>query len=94
MKINGLHWQAIHETLPSDNEEATLGLNCPAELTIKIQHGLSEELERRTFIHELVHAIAFSFGMHLQDEEEVAEFVSCYFDLIRKIVRDYDRGQL
>lgn len=94
MKLNGLYWNIKHDTLPTDEAESTLGLTCPAELTIKIQHGLNDELERRTFIHELAHAICFSYGIHLENEEEACEFVSDYFDLIKKIMKKFDKGGL
>lgn len=94
MKINKIPWQVELCNLPNDGENKTLGLCEAGEQIIKLQNGLNKEIARQTYIHELLHAIIFSYGLHLEDEESVCDFVAAHFSLIEKLVKRFDNGTL
>ena len=94
MKINGLKWTV--ETIDADdprlNEDGFfLGLCVFLEQKIYLRAGMSKELTRHTLIHELVHAIRFSYGIKdgKMDEEQVCEFVAAHFDTIERLLNGF-----
>lgn len=60
---------------------------------INIQHGLTKDLERITFIHELLHALELNTGIKYCEEEQIEQFAhGLYFvlknnpDLVRYLL--------
>lgn len=104
LRINGLVWkfycvQRNDEKLKVKDTEC-LGVTYYKDLQIFLDCSLSEELFRQTVIHELIHAFAFSFGVHLianeKTEESVCDFMGAHLDEIymtaNKIMSVYDKG--
>lgn len=96
MKINGLKWK-IKTLDPDDerlNEDATyMGLCVFLEQTIYIRAGMSKEQTKRTILHELIHAIIFSYGLDPDmDEEGICNFVSAHFDELTKLMSEVKNG--
>jgi hypothetical protein len=103
-KINGLNWTV--QSVQSENEKlklknnACLGVTYCQDLQIFLDGTLAKELYRQTVIHELVHAFAFSFGVHLvaneKTEESVCDFIGAHLDEIystaNKIMDSYYGG--
>lgn len=89
IRINKLGW--IVQTVQRNHEkmDGSLGKVYFNDLLIFIDESLSEELFRQTVIHELVHAFAFSFGIHLfaneETEESVCDFIGAHLDAIYKL---------
>lgn len=89
-KANGLTWEV--QSVQRDNEKLKLngneclGITYYKDLQIFLDCSLSKELFRQTVIHELVHAFAFSFGVHLvanaKTEEPVCDFMGSHLDEI------------
>ncbi len=103
-KVNGLTWevqsvQRNNDKLKVNNDEC-LGVTYYKDLQIFLDCSLSKELFRQTVIHELVHAFAFSFGVHLvaneKTEEPVCDFMGSHLDEIymtaNKIMAVYKEG--
>lgn len=87
---NGLIWEV--QSVQRDNEKLKvrngecLGVTYYRDLQIYLDCGLPKELFRQTVVHELVHAFAFSFGIHLvaneKTEEPVCDFLGSHLDEI------------
>ncbi len=103
-KINGLKWEVYsvqrddEKLKVKDNE--CLGITYYKDLQIFLDRSLSRELFRQTVIHELIHAFAFSFGVHLianeKTEESVCDFMGSHLDEIymtaNEIMAVYNKG--
>lgn len=94
IKINNLEWNVFfvprdHNKLEADGVQC-LGKAYFDDLHIYLDKSVSEELMRQTVIHELVHAFLFSYGVHVEcnddydTEEAVCDFCGAYFDKIKK----------
>lgn len=82
--IGSLKWVVSY--VPSDNEglkcdsgEQAFGMTYYKTCHIYIDNTLQSALIRSTVIHELVHAVAFSYGIHLIANEETEESVADFF---------------
>lgn len=95
--IQGIVWTV--EYRDKDNEKLQLdgepcfGVTNYEENKIYIRAGMQEEMERRTVVHELVHAYAFSRAVAFaarenEIEERVCEFVAAYQ---RQIAEDAEK---
>lgn len=95
-KANELKWevqsvQREHEKLKLNGNEC-LGVTYYKDLQIFLDGSVSKELFRQTVIHELIHAYAFSFGVHLvaneKTEESVCDFMGSHLDEIYKTANE------
>lgn len=98
--IGSLKWAVSY--VSSDNE----GLKCDSGQAfgqtyyktchIYIDNTLQPALIRSTVIHELVHAFAFSYGIHLmaneETEEPVADFFGTFGDEIIRLTDQIMKG--
>lgn len=92
IKINGLKWLVKNGNGNSAeltlNDAPCLGITKYVKCEIVIRSDLSKELYRSTVVHELVHAYAFSYGVHLianeETEESICDFIGAYLDAIHK----------
>lgn len=98
MKINGLKWDV--EILQPDDEQLNgdstyMGLCVFLEQKIYLRGGMSKKLTERTFLHELVHAFIFSYGINEDmDEEGICNFISAHFDGFQKIIQEVKDGHI
>lgn len=91
--INHLTWDVYfvdknHEKLvDEDGKQDAYGITLFRECEIYIDAELPSGMLRRTITHELVHAIAFTYGVHLDkvDEEEICEFIASIFDELKTL---------
>lgn len=97
IKINDLKWKVIfapceHEKLQSNSAQC-LGITYFGDLQIYINKDISDELIKQTIVHELTHAFLFSYGIHIEGdnenklEEMICDFCGAYLDKINKISR-------
>lgn len=95
IKINGLEWTVFfvtreHDKLEMDDMQC-MGITYFSDLQIYLDKTLSAELMRQTVIHELVHAFLFSYGIHIEcdndkdTEEAVCDFCGAYFGKLGKL---------
>lgn len=89
--INGLKWKVFNadpesKNLRNSRDVKCFGITSYPRLMIFLRNDQAPELYRQTLIHELVHAYAFSFGVHLyadeNTEESVCDFFGAYADKI------------
>lgn len=94
IKINNLEWDVFfvpreHNKLDDDGIPC-LGKAYFNDLQIYFDKNVAENLMRQVVIHELTHAFLFSYGVHVEcnddydTEEAVCDFCGAYFDKIRK----------
>lgn len=88
VKINGLKWKIFFVASESpkltdeDNKRNILGITYFRECEIYIDKNLSKPLRRQTVIHELVHALLFSYGIDIEGatEENVCDLIGAHLD--------------
>ncbi len=93
--INGFEWKVHfvsqnHDELTDDNGKPSLyGVALMRECEIYIDGDLPKGLMEKIVTHELVHAVAYSYDVDLDnvDEEKMCDFIWTYFDAI-KLYRD------
>lgn len=91
--INGIGWAVFfvdktNEYLVDENgEQNAYGITLLREGVIYIDEGLSEGLTRKIVTHELVHAIAFTYSVELDelDEEQICDFIATHFDELKTL---------
>lgn len=91
--INGLVWQVFfvekgHSELADDNGgQPAYGIALFRKCNIFIDRGLPRQLLKQTLTHELVHAIAFSYGTNidLENEEKICDFIAAHFDELKTL---------
>lgn len=89
MIINGVRWRVrlvspAHPMLLTPHNTHALGVCDKVTQTIYIDKTLNSAMIKKVIIHEIVHAIMFSYKINLSYEEEelIANFVSEYGDEI------------
>lgn len=89
--INGYKWNVVYThsrpDLSRSDGALTLGVTDRNTMCIYIYDKLSEYMERKVLIHELVHAWIFSYSIYLdlEQEEFVCSFIDTYgTDIINK----------
>ena len=101
IKINKLNWNVKAVPMGCDNLKMESGADCfgiikYTDLSIYLGITASADLFRQTTIHELVHAFAFSFGVHLfadeNTEEPICDFVGSHLDDIHAITNRIMEG--
>lgn len=93
IKINRTEWKVFfvdktHAQLADESgEQIAYGITLPRECEIYIDNGLPKGMMRKIVTHELVHAIAFSYGVNLEHatEEDICDFIGIYFDVLKPI---------
>ena len=88
VKINGLKWKVhfVKSSSPKlandNNSESFLGVAYCKKCEIYIDKSLSKPLRKQTVIHELVHALLFSYGIDIEGatEENVCDFIGAHLD--------------
>lgn len=91
MDINGFEWKVQfveenHEALVNETgEPAAFGITLLQKGEIYIESDLPKGLAEKIVTHEVVHAIAFSYGIDLDlvDEEKICDFIGTYFNVIQ-----------
>ncbi len=91
--INGLEWTVclVDKTHPKLADENGMpdayGITVFRDCEIYIDCWLQEELFKQTTTHELVHALAFSYGEDLDraNEEDFCNFVGAHFDELKTL---------
>ena len=93
IKINGLKWKIFFVASESpkltdeDNKRNILGITYFRECEIYIDKSLSKPLRKQTVIHELVHALLFSYGINAEGatEEEICDLIGAHLDELVKL---------
>lgn len=89
IKINGLEWKVylVDQNHPKLADKNAYGITYFRECEIYIDSELPAPLLKQIVIHELVHAIAFSYGVVLVGaaEEGFCDFVAAHFDEIKTL---------
>ncbi len=93
VNINGLNWNVFfvdkhyEELVDEDGEQNAYGVALLREGEIYIDDSLPEGLMRKIVTHELVHAVAFTYSVDLEnaDEEKMCDFVATHFDEIKTL---------
>lgn len=77
------------------NNDFNYGITCYNDAHVYVSKDLPIDLRKRTLLHETVHAILFSYMLRKYEsftEEELADFVAKYFDIIYTITNNVMRG--
>ena len=93
VKINGLKWKVFFvkndspKLIDETDGTAALGFTYFRECEIYIDKSLSKPLRRQTVIHELVHALLFSYGINAEGAtaEEICDLISAHLDELVKL---------
>lgn len=89
IKINELEWKVflVDQNHPKLADENAYGITHFRECEIYIDSELSPPLFKQIVTHELVHAVAFSYGVELVDatEEGICDFTAAHFDEIKTL---------
>lgn len=91
--INGFAWNVFFvdkthpELIDENGEQDAYGITLFREGEIYIDSELPDGLMRKTIVHELMHAIAFSYGVDLEcaSEETICDFVGAHFDELKTL---------
>ena len=89
IKINDILWtfslvKGTDSNLLYDSD-FNYGITCYNDAHVYINKDLPTDLRKRTLLHEIVHAMLFSYMLRKYEsftEEEMADFVAKYFDKI------------
>lgn len=90
--INNISWtfnlvKGTDSNLLYDND-FNYGITCYNDACVYVSKDLPNDLRKRTLLHETVHAVLFSYMLRKYEsftEEELADFVAKYFDIIYTI---------
>lgn len=99
IKINNILWtfslvKGTDSNLLYDSD-FNYGITCYNDARVYISKDLPIDLRKRTLLHEIVHAVLFSYMLRKYEsftEEEMADFVAKYFDKIYTITGNVMRG--
>lgn len=91
--INGFKWNVhlVDSTYPKlvgeDGVQNAYGITFFREGEIYIDADLSDGLMKKTVLHELTHALAFSYGesIDLENEERICDFIGAHFDELKTL---------
>lgn len=93
VKINGLRWKVFFvkngspKLTDEDGKRNILGITYFRECEIYIDKELHKRLRKQTVIHELVHALLFSYGINAEGatEEEICDLIGAHLDELVKL---------
>lgn len=96
LTINGIEWTVyfvdkLHSALVDDNgEQDAYGITRYRLCEIFIDNGLHGDLFKQVATHELVHALAFSYGecIDLENEEKICDFIAAHFDELKRLRKE------
>lgn len=84
-EINGIKWkiefvQPWNDVLMRSDGSKTVGVTDMVESTIYLSKSLRGAFLRRVMAHELCHAFAISYNIHmpLEEEERLADWIATY----------------
>lgn len=88
--LNGLRWKVRiinDDPISDDGENVVMGKTDFVKLEIVLDGRLDYVRFRRTAIHELTHAVAYSHSVNIEQatEEQIADFVGTYHDIIHEL---------
>ncbi len=91
--INGMEWSVyfVDKSYPALTDDSgtqdAYGVAHFRTCDIYIDCGLPKELMRQTVMHELVHALRFSYGesIDLESEEKICDFIAAHFDELKSL---------
>lgn len=91
--INGFAWKVFfvekthQELIDEKGEQNAYGITTFRECEIYIDYELPDGLMKKTIVHELMHAIAFSYGVNLNSysEEDFCDFIGAHFDELKTL---------
>lgn len=91
--INGIEWNVFfvdktHRTLINDEgEQNAYGVTHFRTCEIYLDSGLNYNLFKQIVMHELVHALAFSYGesIEIESEEKICDFIAAHFDELKTL---------
>ena len=91
--INGFNWNVyfVNSTYPDlvgeNGEQNAYGITFFREGEIYIDKALPNGLMKKTVLHELTHALAFSYGesIDLENEERICDFIGAHFDELKTL---------
>ena len=90
--INGIEWGINFVSHSNDHMMGSNGLCSYEENNIYIARDMPKTKIRRTLIHELTHAVEYSFGLRDRQSdnkyEDLANFLMFYGELIINIAND------
>lgn len=82
IEINGYGWELVwthnQKDLSRSDGSLTLGVTDTGTMSIYIYDRLSESMNQKVLIHELVHAWIFSYRIYIPIEQE--EFICSFID--------------
>lgn len=92
IEINGIKWRVFivdsthKELVGEDGKQDAYGITMFRECEIYIDGGVAPSLFKQIVTHELVHAIAFSYGesIELEGEENICNFIAAHFDELKQ----------
>lgn len=91
VKINGIKWSVLTVPRAHKKLKKSLGVCYFRECEIFIDENLQGENFKQTLMHELVHAFAFSFGVHFPEndvEESVCDFIAAHYRELSNIFQN------
>ena len=92
MKVNGITYTFEYistEDMKMKQDETTLGYVDYHENKIYIKDELSDEVKRKTRIHELTHVIRFEYGYPRgKYEEEICDFIAAQYDELTRLINE------
>lgn len=91
--INGVKWKVFavdsnHERLVDEKgNQNAYGITLFRNSEIYIDGGLAPEVFKQVLVHELIHAIAFSYctDINMIGEEEICDFIAAHFNEIKSL---------
>lgn len=95
IEINRIKWRVFivdstHEELTDeDGEQDAYGITQLRKCEIYIDGGLAAPIYKQILIHELVHAMAFSYRTDLEgaSEEVICDFIAAHFDELKSLCK-------
>lgn len=91
--IHGIKWAVFfvdktdEHLVDESSEQDAYGITLMRECEIYIDNGLPKGLMRKIVTHELVHAIAFTYSVELDelDEEQICDFIATHFNELKTL---------
>lgn len=85
IRIHNTEWKVKlckGEKLNKMMEQPTIGCTCFMKRIIYIKKGMDMPNTIQTVRHELAHAYLYEYGIHLDDEESICDFIGAFCEEI------------